>query len=276
MMVAGAKANLLREKHRPIEKDSVSLGKPAMGNFPGGWGGGTVEANAMTSNDDDDGPLTRLSGLNRSLPRLNRSSSHSSAGTLAHRSVQQVSADAVNNSGYVSPVPSYAISPSASIPSGYVAYAKDSCVDVDYKWDSMRRPHEWGDGGQYGEEWSSMHKRFRRGLQQMILWYGQHDIERLAPMGEEPNTLTRLDKENEDDVDIVLILVTHSAGCNALMGALTNQPVLLDAGMASLTMAVRSPEEPNSRSPEPLLSGSRRRRSSIDLGLSELFEVSVT
>jgi len=121
-----------------------------------------------------------------------------------------------------------------------------------------------------------MHKRFRGGLQQMILWYGQHDRERLAPSGEEPDTLSRLDEDDEDDVDIVLVLVTHSAGCNALMGALTNQPVLLDAGMASLTMAIRKSEEPRSQSPEPMSSGARRRRSSVDLGLSELFEVSTS
>ncbi len=281
MMVAGAKANLLREKHHAIEIEGGGSKKAAVGNFPGGWGGRTIDANA-NANSDDDGPLARLSGLNRSLPRLNRSSSHSSAGTLAHRSMNKPQGEIENatsskDGGYASPTPSYAISPLAPIPPGYVAYAKDTCVDVDYQWDSMRPPHEWGNGGQYDEEWSSMHKRLRHGLQQMIFWYGQLDSRRLAPVGEEPAELARLDEEDEDDTDIVLILVTHSAGCNALMGALTNQPVLLDAGMASLTMAVRKPEaEETCLHPlVPISSGFRRRRSSIDLGLSELFEVKI-
>lgn len=281
MMVAGAKANLLREKHHAIEIEGGDSKKVPVGNFPGGWGGGTIDASA-NANSDDDGPLARLSGLNRSLPRLNRSSSHSSAGTLAHRSMNKPHGGIENatnskDGGYVSPTPSYAVSPLESIPPGYVAYAKDTCVNVDYQWDSMRPPHEWGNGGQYGEEWSSMHKRLRHGLQQMIFWYGQLESKRLAPVGEEPAELARLDEEDEDDTDIVLILVTHSAGCNALMGALTNQPVLLDAGMASLTMAVRKPEveDVSIQSSEPVSPGFRRRRSSIDLGLSELFEVKI-
>lgn len=281
MMVAGAKSNLLREKHHAIEIKGESRKKSAMGNFPGGWGGGTTDANAI-ANSDDDGPLASLSGLNRSLPRLNRSSSHSSAGTLAHRSINKPHGEIENatsskNGGYVSPTPSYAISPLEPIPPRYVAYAKDTCLDVDYQWNSMRPPHEWGNGGQYNEEWSSMHKRLRYGLQQMIFWYGQLDSRRSAPVGEEPAELASLDEEDEDDTDIVLVLVTHSAGCNALMGALTNQPVLLDAGMASLTMAVRKaePEEASPHSSEPISPGFRRRRSSIDLGLSELFEVKI-
>jgi len=276
MMVAGAKASLLREKHHATQIEGGGRKKAVMGNFPGGWGGGTADATA-NANSDDEGPLTRLSGLNQSLPRLNRSSSHSSAGTLAHRSVHKPQGEVENatsskDGGYVSPTPSYAISPLEPIPPGYVAYAKDTCVDVDYQWDSMRPPHEWGGGGQYGEEWSSMHKRFRHGLQQMIFWYGQLDTKRLAPVGEEPPELPSLGDEDEDNTDIVLILVTHSAGCNALVGALTNQPVLLDAGMASLTMAVRKPEPEEA---EPMSPGSRRRRSSIDLGLSQHFEVKI-
>ena len=281
MMVAGAKATLLREKNHVNEPEGGSKKKPAAGNFPGGWAGGTTYAGSNADNDND-GPLTRLSGLNRNLPRLNRSSSHSSAGSLAHRSIQKPQKDIENalrsdTGAYVSPTPSYAISPLAPIPQGYVAHAKDACVNVDYQWDSMRPPHEWGDGGQYGEEWSLMHKRFRRGLQQMILWYGQLGPKSPSAISEEIAELSKLDDGNEDATDIVLILVTHSAGCNALMGALTNQPVLLDAGMASLTMAVRRPNADSAiaHSPVPVSSGSRRRRSSIDLGISEQYEVKI-
>ena len=280
MMVAGAKASLLREKPHSAEMAAGSKKKSSVGNFPGGWNNATPDPDSATS-DDTDGPLARLSGLNHTLPRLNRSSSHSIAGSLAHRSSQMhqnelETVQGIDTGEYISPKPSYAISPMAPIPSGYVAHAKSACLDVDYQWDSMRPPHEWGDGGQYGEEWSSMHKRFRRGLQQMILWYGQSDFDWPANGTGEVDQLSKLDfDDEEDDTDLVLVLVTHSAGCNALMGALTNQPVLLDAGMASLTMAVRRPDadEIIPGSPEPLSPGSRQRRSSIDFGISELYEV---
>ena len=277
MMMAGAKANLLREK--PHRTEAANSKKPASGNFPGGWGGGSANANASTNNDE--GPLTGMSGLNRSLPRLNRSSSHSSAGSLAHRSFQGPLKDlesASSADGYVSPIPSYAISPSAPIPLGYVAHAKDACLEIDYKWDSMRPPQLWPDGGQFGEEWISMHRRFRRGLQQMILWYQQvNAMTTSAAMDEGFADFSSLDSEADEDTDTVLVLVTHSAGCNALIGALTNQPVLLDAGMASLTMAVRRPNTDNlaRHSPEPTSPGSQRRRSSIYLGISEDHEVKI-
>jgi len=43
------------------------------------------------------------------------------------------------------------------------------------------------------------------------------------------------------ETEAIVILVSHGAGCNALIGAITHQPVLMDVGMASLTMAVRKP-----------------------------------
>jgi broad specificity phosphatase PhoE len=60
--------------------------------------------------------------------------------------------------------------------------------------------------------------------------------------------------EDEIDTDTVVIMVTHGAGCNALLGAISNQPVLIDIGISSLTMAVRSDlddiSRPRSLSPE--------------------------
>lgn len=277
MMMAGAKANLLKEK--PHGNQVSSPKKTASGNFPGGWGGGLMDAVTSTQNDSE-GPLTRMSGLNRSLPRLNRSSSHSSAGSLAHRSFQgplKELESASSADGYVSPIPSYAISPSAPIPLGYVSHAKEACLDIDYKWDSVRPPQQWPDGGQFGEEWISMHRRFRRGLQQMILWYQQANTRPSVAIDEGQADFSSPDGETDEDIDTVLVLVTHSAGCNALIGALTNQPVLLDAGMASLTMAVRRPNTNSmkSRSPEPKSPTSRRRRSSIYVGISEDYEVKI-
>ena len=273
LMVATAKANLLNEKNYATVKQNVSKMSPTTGNFPGGWGNGKAAAT-----NDDDGPLSRLTELNQTLPRLNRSGSHSSAGSLAHRGSFSKPGDELVSSpaddGYISPVPSYALSPLAPIPSGYVAYAKDSCLDVDYQWDSMRSPHEWGDGGELGEEWSAMHKRFRRGLQEMISWYRQHDNTKHVNPTDEDDLPEDGDNEN---TDTVLILVTHSAGCNALIGALTNQPVLLDAGMASLTMAVRkSAVNGHSASPDrPPSLASHRRQSLVDVGVSEDYDVKI-
>ena len=51
----------------------------------------------------------------------------------------------------------------------------DECALVDYQWDSTREPLGFGDNGELGEEWSSMHKRFRAGAEKMIKWYWEHD-----------------------------------------------------------------------------------------------------
>lgn len=101
----------------------------------------------------------------------------------------------------------------------------------------------------------------------MIAWYEKHGT-----------FVSTTDGSNEDvdsDAETVLILVTHGAGCNALIGALTNQPVLLDVGMASLTMAVRKSEAGD---PSPTISQSPKqtRRGSIDLGIANEYTVELT
>ena len=75
--------------------------------------------------------------------------------------------------------------------------------------------------------------------------------------------------EDHENTDLVIILVTHGAGCNALIGALTNQPVLLDVGMASLTMAVRRPTPASS----PFHTPGHSRESSGDDSISDQYEV---
>ena len=113
-----------------------------------------------------------------------------------------------------------------------------------------------------------MHKRFRNGLQRMIAWYEKH--------GTSVSATERPREDDEDaDMDVVLILVTHGAGCNALIGALTNHPVLLDVGMASLTMAVRKSEGEN-RSPTLSHSPKITKRGSIDLGIADQYSVELT
>jgi broad specificity phosphatase PhoE len=226
MMIASAKADLLRPGEPVHTAEDSSSATPKLGHFPGGWG---------STGRNTSGPLSSMKSLADALSR-DRSSSYSVAETLGSINGNSVAR------GYIPPVPSYAISPSEPIPPGYVAHARDACVEVDYQWDSMRPPQDWGTGGEYGEEWSSMHKRFRKGLHRMISWYHQQPESRDNTNGhtKSPDTLNG---HEDDETDTVLILVTHGAGCNALIGALTNQPVLLDVPMASLTMAVRKYEE---------------------------------
>ncbi|KAA8570504.1 hypothetical protein EYC84_002773 [Monilinia fructicola] len=159
MMVAGAKADLLRrEDHNSLihVRDFTAQGS-SFQPFPGGWGSPiTTEKKEFPS----------VSSLSHALPRRDRTSSLSSVGSNGNR--QGLRADGhlpTSEHGiYQPPVPSYAISTSDPIPPGYATHARDACVNVDYQWDSMREPLDWGNGGEYGEEWPSMHKRFRRGL----------------------------------------------------------------------------------------------------------------
>ncbi len=188
--------------------------------------------------------------------------------------------------GYISPVPSYAVSSSQPIPHGYVAHARDACVDVDYQWDSTRDNLGWGDGGVLPEEWASMHQRFRRGLKRLVEWYTTSE----NPGGMVTKTPTSATwsgpkasdhhdgEDSDDDVEIenVVVLVSHGAGCNALVGAITQQPVLADVAMSSLTMAQRRPEFDDAAR----TSDYGRRLSSLDEGLvkkrigpSDMFEL---
>ncbi|ETS83063.1 hypothetical protein PFICI_04939 [Pestalotiopsis fici W106-1] len=153
--------------------------------------------------------------------------------------------------GYIAPVPAYAISPSEPIPQGYVAHARDACVDIDYQWDSSRNPIAWGDGGVLPEEWAAMHQRFRKGLKRLVDWYMTTDhpghMVTKTPITPNPsklennNTAKSHTLDDEEDIEDVVILVSHGAGCNALVGGITNQPVLADVPMTSLSMARRRP-----------------------------------
>ncbi len=280
MMVASAKADLLRRAEYVDPSHETMNGKAIQGNFPGGWGS-TWGGTPSDTDGVDEGPLSSLSSIGQGLPRKDRSSSHSSAGSSKsiRSGMTKLNAGVKGHRGYTPPTPTYAISPSDPIPPGYVAHARDACVEVDYQWDSMREPQGWGDGGEYGEEWSAMHKRFRKGLQSMISWYRSHGLGKAPEKALDEVTEVR-DEDADDDGndDTVLILVTHGAGCNALIGALTNQPVLLDVGMASLTMAVRkdimngvnSSSIPNEYQ-QPTFS--TRRKSSINIGVSEDYDV---
>mgnify|MGYP001940381231 CR=1 FL=1 len=182
---------------------------------------------------------------------------------------------------YNPPTPQYAVSSSDHIPRGYVAHARNSCTNVDFQWDSSRPPQNWGDGGELPEEWSAMHKRFRKGLGALVDWYSRHDAD---DRGEDALGFEQAESRGdgvpeeaeEVEEELVVVMVTHGAGSNALIGALTGQPVLLDVGTASLTMAVRKDDAPplTSNGTSPAQSPGAP-RSSTDLGLSALYDMAL-
>ncbi|CAD6445818.1 c8467e17-7770-4b76-9a4d-e4897e859b78 [Sclerotinia trifoliorum] len=273
MMVAGAKADLLRrEDYNSLIHVRDFSAQGSFQPFPGGWG-------SPITTDKKEFPS--VSNLNHALPRRDRTSSLSSVGSNGSR--QNLKGDShlltPEHDIYHPPVPSYAISTSDPIPPGYATHARDACVDVDYQWDSMREPLNWGSGGEYGEEWPSMHKRFRKGLQNMLGWYSSNEnpgeiITKTPSSPELEKQFSIDDSHEEEDTDLVLILVTHGAGCNALIGALTNQPLLMDVGMASLTMAVRKPTPENTPASTPgATPKSHSRTNSKNLSMADEYDL---
>lgn len=252
MMVAGAKGDLLRrvDTDKLIRPTDLSPQSP-VASLPGMWGSPSLQP-LTDQSDSDTAPLTTLSSMSQALPapappRRDRTSSMSSAssgasGRSSHKNVKfSPIQKAESNGPYVAPTPSYSVYATDPIPPGYVVHARDRCANIDFQWDSSRAPQKWGDGGAYGEEWSSMHKRFRKGLQELVNWYTKHTMYNPATTKWLSNDHGAIKEPivEEEEEDLVVILVSHAAGCNALIGALTNQPALIDIGTASLTMAVR-------------------------------------
>jgi broad specificity phosphatase PhoE len=156
--------------------------------------------------------------------------------------------------GYNPPVPNYAIGASDKIPPGFIAHARDACIDFDVDWDSQGDPLHWGDGGPNDEEWGKMHRRFRNGLQKLIAYYESGE-----------------DKSQDEDEELVVVLVSHQAGCNALIRLLTGAPALIDVGLSSLSMAVRKSEPAAPQAPP----SPTRRRGSLDLGISDDYDMKI-
>lgn len=277
MMVATAKAELMQNDTIDVYTPSITH-KSSRSSL---WGG----ASAGTRPQSRDGALEDWDDVHDSLPppspRRDRTSSHSSVASSdsAGSRIQPYrfgqgpqSFLRAETTAYTPPMPTYAISTSDRIPKGYVAHAKNNCTNIDFHWDSSRLPQDWGDGGEYGEEWSLMQRRIRRGLTQMTHWYSQHNAD---DRGEDALGLDQAehhDDDLEEQEDLVVILVTHSACCNALIGALTGQPVLLDVGTASLTMGIR-------RDDAPVASGyttnGDARRGSLDIGLTTSYDLKI-
>lgn len=285
MMVASAKADLLR---RGDYIQQMANSNSSRGFFPGGW-----VAKSAGSRSPASPASPALGSLASVSPFRDRSSSQDSDLPVRTRSRENLATLGTikSRSGYLyeAPQPSYSVSPADPIPRGYAAHAREACVQVDFQWDSMRPPQEWGDGGEYGDEWSTMHKRFRRGLAGMMDWYRQHGTTppkeairgfmfkeplRLTPAPplkhapSDPFPSANGNLEVDDEEELVLVLITHGAGCNALLGAISNQPVLIDVGLASLSMAVRR-QVPRKASVTTL---HERRMSVADPGMADTYE----
>ncbi|EME82925.1 uncharacterized protein MYCFIDRAFT_97066, partial [Pseudocercospora fijiensis CIRAD86] len=300
MMVAAAKAELMQNDNIDLFTPSATLSNKSSNNSL--W---TRPNTSRESTLDDWSNIT--DSLRASVGRKSRSNSIDSVGSNdSNHSPRSSGRKSPFRPGHVlqpltstipkpefsvyhPPMPSYALSNSEQIPRGYVAHARNATTNVDYHWDSSRAPLHWGGGGEFGEEWSSMHKRFRRGFNKAIEWYSQHGAD---DRGEDALGFDQAERPHiyhgheDEDEDLVLIMVTHGAGCNALIGALTNQPVLLDVGMASLTMAVRKDNAPPLQlplgspalTPDPTADPAAMpvghpRRSSLDIGLSAIYEM---
>ncbi|KAF6798167.1 phosphoglycerate mutase family protein [Colletotrichum sojae] len=252
MMLAGAKADLLRREnigahdqiveHSHHHANSVGQAQSQLWNSPKF----RAAPERSGSTDSNSPSIFGLDGVSSMASALPRSRADSTASSGSQRVRFTVPEPGNPNDGYIAPTPNYAISPNLKIPEGYVAHARDACVQVDYQWDSMREPLDWGDGGKYGEEWTAMHHRFRKGVQKLVDWYTTAErpaemVTKVVRTSQNGDNECAIDDEDDEDVESIVILVSHGAGCNALIGAITHQPVLMDVGMASLTMAVRKP-----------------------------------
>ncbi|PHH64858.1 hypothetical protein CDD81_3924 [Ophiocordyceps australis] len=240
LMLGGAKADLLRREDysaylaapAPPVATSHSLWQASPSPSPS-------PAHVPQSPSSDGSGAFNLSGLTSSLPP---SRSGDSRG------------------GYVPLRPMYAVSSSGKIPEGFVAHARDSCLTVDFQWDSMRAPLDFGDGGKFGEEWTAMHRRFRGGLEKLVNWYATAEAPADLVVQAAPDAEHK-DDDDDDEMETVVILVSHGAGCNALIGAITHQPVLMDVGIASITMATRKVDGQAGRGAAP---GSKRALVRVD------------
>lgn len=227
LMLASAKAGLLRKEDYSNNPNFASYNNATSIQ---NWAQVPTPTSPGTGTDN-------MASLAEALRRAGRSDSVTSV-------ISNGESRLMTGGAYVAPVPTYAISHNAEIPNGYVPHARDNCCDIDYQWDSMRGTLDWGDGGKLGEEWTSMHQRFRKGLQKLVDWYSvaENPTQMVTKQRRQSLSDDYVMVEDEDvEVESVVILVSHGAGCNALIGAITHKPVLTDVGLASLTEAERKP-----------------------------------
>lgn len=237
-MVASAKAELLRRGEiLAAPRDGARV---SSGHFPGGW---SSQSHPTSPNEEDERRLSPRSSSS-TLRQNGQRQRASTYDTLPSRSQTNSAPNALGrlntnlppilDAAYIPPTPGYAISASDPIPAGYVAHARDACTKIDYQWDSMRTPF-WGTGGDYGEEWSTMHERVHDGFYRMVDWYRGQDGLGSEPARAAANGTTGTCRPAQT----VIVIVTHGADCNALISCLAGRPMLLDINTASLTMAIR-------------------------------------
>ncbi|KAL6884223.1 hypothetical protein HDV57DRAFT_450231 [Trichoderma longibrachiatum] len=257
-MMGSAKAELLRREDYSIYRDvSTPVSNQPATSKPALW------SSPVSSPSQPNAPSGPDQG--------NTFSTSAMAAALSSASQEQ-------KKGYMPPRPLHAVSSNGKIPDGFVAHARDSCVLVDFQWDSMRPPLAFGDGGKLPEEWTAMHQRFRSGLKRMVNWYATADFpdEMIgAPVNE--NDVSCSDsgygEDEEEEIETVIIIVSHGAGCNALIGAITHQPVLMDVGIASITAAVRRSDANYAKA---LAAASERKGSASEppqASVDELYEI---
>jgi broad specificity phosphatase PhoE len=230
-MVAFAKGELLRRAEViPVADGST---RALSGHFPGGWGSQSHptspaedEQRRLESNPDY-GQRQRSSTYDTLQNPVNTKRAKKTLGRL------NTDLPPALDASYVPPTPSYAVSASDPIPTGYVAHARNACTRIDYQWDSMRTPY-WGTGGEYGEEWSTMHERVHDGFQHMINWYREQEPSKDTSKGSSAES-----DSSHPDLGTVIVIITHGADCNALISSLSGHSVLVDINTAALTMAVR-------------------------------------
>ncbi|KAJ5156873.1 hypothetical protein N7492_009676 [Penicillium capsulatum] len=236
-MVASAKAELLRREAILAPREGP---RAPSGHFPGGWGSLSHPASPSEEEDRHLGssrtPATSAQHVQRQRANTYDTQQNPTPANRAPKTLGRLNTNLppIADSAYVPPTPAYAISASDPIPTGYVAHARDACTKIDYQWDSLRTPF-WGNGGEYGEEWSSMHERVDDGFRRMVDWYRRQDGPCPTNLDTTPEDAVRQDRAPQT----VLVIITHGADCNALISSLTGHSVLLDIGTASLTMAVR-------------------------------------
>ncbi|KAI0132922.1 phosphoglycerate mutase [Xylariales sp. AK1849] len=251
LMLTAAKAELLRKESHSNYSHFSFENKPSTPSQLWNSPSQSTRLGSFSESATGGSALASLPELEESLPGGQPSTN--SNWKLGHRA--STSEPSIPK-GYIAPVPTYALSSSEPIPIGYVAHARDACVDVDYQWDSTPDSLGWGDGGALPEEWPALHQRLRKGLKRLVDWYAtaNHPAQMVTKTATtaQPVSLGRngvndsvIYEDDDIETENVVILVSHGACCNALVGGITNQPVLADFPVSSLSMARRRPEFDN-------------------------------
>lgn len=98
-------------------------------------------------------------------------------------------------------------------------------VTIDYTWNSA----SMGSSGEYGESWTNMHARITAGLESLLNYYNtdsQH-IQKHRHIQKPQHA------QQQQPSPTTLMVVSHGAACNPLLGTLLHVPILSVIGLAS-------------------------------------------